>query len=279
MKRVSRLRALVGVWVCMLSASGAGLLRAQDARDSLIAQARVEFDPVKRTRLLISALDPRNGPPRGTFAAGVQLLAQTLIEGGRDSTAALWLRWAIRLQPTLEPDTIQFPPQVTSAVQAAHRFVNQTRGAGDSLTSATWVWPAEGNDQRPSHVLVGSSGAIPLRVFVDGTGPLTAGDSTTVMPGSHGIRALAAGYDSVTVTREVPPASTLILHFGLHALASPLQARMPGPPAPPVVGPRSRKHFPWVLAALGAAGAGTAVVLLTGKSNPPRTGSLTVSFP
>jgi hypothetical protein len=46
--------------------------------------------------------------------------------------------------------------------------------------------------------------------------------------------------------------------------------------------PRS-KGFPWVVAALGAAGAAAAVVLLTGSGDegtpPPSTGGITITFP
>src|SRR5712692_9048530 len=89
--------------------------RAQDPRDTLVSRAFSEFDTGRRLQLLVSALDPKAGPPRGAWPVGVQLLAQTLIEDGQDSAAAVWLRWAVRLSADLQPDAAQFLPRVVTA--------------------------------------------------------------------------------------------------------------------------------------------------------------------
>src|SRR4029077_9023437 len=114
-----------------------------DPRDAQVARAFHELDPAGRQQLLASALNPTLGPLRGAWPVGVQLLAQTLIEDGSDSTAAVWLRWAIRLSPDLQPDTVLFLPELVGAYQSARAFVTDTRRAGDSVAVTTWLWPAQ----------------------------------------------------------------------------------------------------------------------------------------
>src|SRR5712691_7115186 len=129
--------------VLLLGVAGAAPLRGQDPRDAQVARAFNEFDATRRLQLLMSALNPTSGPPRGAWPVGVQLLAQTLIEDGQDSTAAVWLRWAIRLSPDLRPDTVQFLPVVIAAYRSARDFVMRTRTKADSAAPVTWLWPAQ----------------------------------------------------------------------------------------------------------------------------------------
>ena len=129
--------------VVLLSVVGAGSLRGQDPRDAMVARAFNEFDAARRVQLLMSALNPTAGPPRGAWPVGVQLLAQTLIEDGQDSVAGVWLRWAVRLSPDLQPDTVQFLPKVVVAYRSARDFVLSTRAPGDSTAATTWLWPAQ----------------------------------------------------------------------------------------------------------------------------------------
>ena len=63
--------------VLLLSVMGAASLRGQDPRDAMVARAFNEFDAARRLQLLMSALNPTSGPPRGAWPVGVQLLAQT----------------------------------------------------------------------------------------------------------------------------------------------------------------------------------------------------------
>ena len=264
-----------GQCLVVMSITGPVVLGAQDRRDSLIATAKEEFDAAKRIQLLITALDPLHGAPSGAWGDGVQLLAQTFLEEGQASVASLWLRWAIRLHPELQPDTIQFPPQVTTAFQVARQFVNQTKTAGDSLTTTTWQWPAVGSDRDAGRIQIDSAAGLPLQVSLDGAAPLGPGIAQ-VAPGSHETIAATAGHDTIRVTREVLPGATMVLQF--RPRAAQIAARPPAVPPPSSVAPR-RKGFPWVWAALGAAGAATAVVLLAGGENPPTTGGIIITFP
>src|SRR4051794_10812423 len=108
-----RVRWVAGAMLVVSAA--AGPLAAQQSRDSLVAQAQAEFDAGRRTELLREALNPALGPLTGSWSTGVELLAQTLLEDKQDSLAGTWLRWAARLSPSLQADTIQFLPTVAVA--------------------------------------------------------------------------------------------------------------------------------------------------------------------
>jgi hypothetical protein len=251
---------------------GVASLEGQDPREAQVARAFREFDPTARQQLLIPLLNPSLGPLRGPWPVGVQLLAQTLIEDGKDSIAAAWLRWAIRLSPDLRPDTVLFLPEVITALRSARVFVTQSRGPGDSLAVTTWVWPASRAGEPMGRLQIASSGAVPARVVVRGVGGVAAGASTPLSPGSYEISAVTVGSETVRLTREVLPGITTVMEFTVR------------PPAPQVVTkpppPRKKSGFPVVWAGLGAAGAVALIaVLTTGGSEPPQTGGITITFP
>jgi hypothetical protein len=266
---------LSGRFLLLLAMACATSLRAQDPRDSLFAKASNEFDDIRQVQMLVTVLDPALGPPRGVWSAAIQLLAQTLTDVGQDSTATFWLRWAIRLAPDLQPDSVQFP-RVATVFRAARQFVNQSRASGDSVTVTTWLWPAKDLKDTIGWIQhAATPDAVPVQMSVDGVGPLGPDAIAQVAPGSYEVRASASGYDSVRVTREVLPGVTTVLDFRL----APVLAQVPAlqlPPAPPVhlISPRG-KRFPWVWAALGAAGAGTAAFLLLRHPS----GSISITVP
>jgi len=197
-----------------LGLAGVASLRAQDPRDAMVARAFNEFDAARRLQLLVSALNPTAGPPRGAWPVGVQLLAQTLIEDGQDSLAGVWLRWAVRLSPDLQPDTAQFLPKVVVAYRSARDFVLNTRAPGDSAAATTWLWPAQATGERVGRLQVSTATlAAPVRVFVEGVGLIGPGGTAPVAPGSYAVNVSAAGYDSVRVMREVLPGVTTVLEF------------------------------------------------------------------
>src|SRR6058998_2861321 len=193
----------------LLTLVGRASVHAQDPRDAMVARAFNEFDAAQRLQLLMSALNPTSGPPRGAWPVGVQLLAQTLIEDGQDSLAAVWLRWAVRLSPDLQPDTVQFLPKVVVAYRSARDFVLSTRAPGDSTAATTWLWPAQETGERVGRIQVAAAAmGVPVRVEVKGVGPIGAGGSIPLNPGSYQISASAVGYDSMQVSREVLPGVT-----------------------------------------------------------------------
>jgi hypothetical protein len=210
--RASRLR--LGGLALLVSVMGVGSARAQDPRDAMVARAVNEFDATRRLELLTSALNPTAGPPRGAWPVAVQLLAQTLIEDGQDSLAGVWLRWAVRLSPDLQPDTVQFLPKVVVAYRSAREFVLSTRTPGDSAAATTWLWPAQETGERVGRLQVSTATlAAPVRVFVEGVGLIGPGGTAPVAPGSYAVNVSAAGYDSVRVMREVLPGVTTVLEF------------------------------------------------------------------
>ena len=273
----------------LLGMLGAGSLSAQDPRDAMVARAFNEFDAARRLQLLMSALNPTAGPPRGAWPVGVQLLAQTLIEDGQDSVAGVWLRWAVRLSPDLQPDTVQFLPKVVVAYRSARDFVLGTRAPGDSAATTTWLWPAQATGERVGRIQVAAGAlAVPVRIDVKGVGPIGVGGSVPLNPGSYQISAAAAGFDSAQVTREVLPGVTTVLEFRLPSVL----VRVPPKVVPPVTtgpglgaAPQKKKGFPVVLAVLGAGGAAALVAVLAGGKGGggggggSNTGSITVTFP
>jgi len=268
-----------------------GAVLAQDPRDALVARAFNEFDTPRRIQLLMSALNPSAGPPRGAWPVGVQLLAQTLIEEGKDSLAGLWLRWSVRLSPDLQVDTVQFVPEVATAYARAHDFVRRTRTPSDSLTATTWLWPPQGAGDSLGRLQFSAPTVTgPLQASIQGVGALPAGVAKELAPGSYAIGAGAPGYDNLAVTREVLPGVTTVLEFRprrLLAQAEP-QTRPEVPSTNVAVEGKQKKKFPWVIVIAGVAGAGAVAALAGGGGGdgggvtpppPPTTGGIRFTFP
>src|SRR5256884_6277304 len=192
--------------VLLLGLVASASVRAQDPRDAMVARAFNEFDAARRLQLLMSALNPTAGPPRGAWPVGVQLLAQTLIEDGQDSVAGVWLRWAVRLSPALQPDTVQFLPKVVVAYRSARDFVLGTRAPGDSTAATTWLWPAQEAGGRVGRVQVAAAAVGgPVRGEVKGVGAIGGGGGNPPRPGSYQISASAARGASQRVSRGGMP--------------------------------------------------------------------------
>jgi len=262
---------------CALLLGAAAPLRGQEPCDSLVARAFNEFDASRRLRMLVPALAPRSCPPRHpSWTAGVQLLGETLIEAGRDSLAALWLRWAIRLAPEMKADTLTFTPRLATALEAARDFVARTSSAADALAATTWQWPAPETESRLGRLQI-SAGSSPdsSHVLLEESGPLAVGQGLALDPGSYGIKAWAEGYDTLRARREVLPGVTTVVEFHLRAV-SPV---VPSPPAAAVA--RRKRRFPWKWALVAAGSATTLAVVLAGGrgGGGPATGGIIVTLP
>lgn len=282
----SRGRSLVpiGVWILVMTVMGPATLGAQARRDSLISRAKDEFDGARRIQLLIGALDPSLGGTTGAWGDGVQALAQALLDDGQAPAAATWLRWATRLAPSLEADTIQYTPQVAAALKSARDYVNATTSPGDSLVTTTWLWPTPAADRAISWIQVDSVTVSGAEVSVEGSRPLGRGGRVQVAPGSRQVLAAAAGHDSVRVTREALPGATALLRIRLTPVRPNVSAVTQPNRLPATGATVKKKKFPWLLVALGAAGAGTAVLLLGGGGESSSggsggTGGITFTFP
>lgn len=272
----------LGGCVLVLGITGAASLRGQDPREAQVARAFREFDPARRQQLLVSALNPTAGPLRGTWSMGVQLLAQTLIEDGKDSTAALWLRWAIRLSPDMQPDTVAFLPEVIAAHRSAKAFVTRTRDPANVVAITTWSWPASVVGEPAGRLEIVSSGSVPAIVEVRGASRIVPVGGASLSPGSYQLSA-GAGSNRAQVTREVLPGVTTVLAFQLPTAAPEVVTKAPPPPqvATQAVPSQKKKHFPVLWVGLGAAGAvGLVALLANGGGEPsPETGGVIVTFP
>ena len=271
--------------VLLLGVAGAASLSGQDPREAAVQRAFNEFDAARRVQLLVGTLNPTLGPPRGAWAVAVQLLAQTLIEDRKDSLAAVWLRWAVRQAPDLQPDTLQFLPRVVAAVRSARAFVSQTGSPGDSALATTWQWPGQETGASQGTLRATAPGLVPVKVEVMGVGPIALGGSSPLNPGSYEINASASGYDSLRATREVLPGITTVLEVHLRSTIAQVTPEQPTPPTPqPVEVPKKKKGFPVLWVAAGAAAAVGAAVLLGGGGGGgggggSKTGGITITFP
>ena len=251
----ARLANRVGTALALLLiVAGATSLRGQDPREATVQRAFNEFDAARRVQLLVRVLNPTLGPPRGAWAVAVQLLAQTLIEDRKDSLAAVWLRWAVRQAPDLQPDTLQFLPRVVAAVRSARAFVSQTGSPGDSALATTWQWPAQETGASQGTLRATAPGLVPVKVEVMGVGPIALGGSSPLNPGSYEINASASGYDSLRATREVLPGITTSLEVRLRStIAQVTPVQQPAEPQQPVAPPPHKGGIPWWVK-VGAAG-------------------------
>jgi hypothetical protein len=199
----------------VLGSSPAG---AQESREALVSRAIGEFDPGRRLPDLVAAANPALGPPDSLWGFAVQFLTQTLIEERQTSLASTWARWATRLAPDLEVDTLQFLPDVAAVFGEAARSVVPEGAAVDSVAQTSWRWPARGTAGAFGQIEVGgTSTPVEVQVEVQGFGTVDLGDNLTLEPGTYRLSAAADGYDTVRVTREVVPGVTTLLTFALRA--------------------------------------------------------------
>jgi len=198
----------------------AGGAEAQDAPSLLRlgAQAYAFAEYGAAQAFLRAGLNPGAGPRDTLWVASVHRLAHILIEEGKDSVAAVWLRWALRVQARLVVDTVNFPPPVEDAFARARAFVADGT-PGDTLAETTWDW-VHGRGEPPSGLRIERSG-VPLSGFVEGIGSLPAGATQPLAPGSYTIVVSAPDYFFRTrVTREVLPGITTVVRFRLRGPSS-----------------------------------------------------------
>jgi hypothetical protein len=242
----------LGQLVLLAGLGGAPALRAQDPCEAKVTQALNEFDTARRIQLLMAALEPSACPPRGSWPIGVQLLAQTLIEDGKDSLAAVWMRWAVRLAPEMRADTVQFLPRVIQAFRTAKDFVGRTRVPVDSAVVTTWLWPTQPAGEPNGRLQVAAS-TPPVQLNVTGVGAVGQGSGVSVAPGSYQIAATAAGYDTARVTREVLPGVTTLMLFHLRSMAPVQVVEQPQDTTHAPAAAPHKKGLPWWVK-VGAAG-------------------------
>ncbi len=209
--------AVVGVALAAVVARGAA---AQDARNLLrLGSQAYDFAEYRMAApLLVVGLNPAAGPRDSLWVASLHRLAHILIEDRKDSLAAVWLRWALRVQPGLVVDTLDFPPAVQDAFALARGLV-AAAGSGDTLTETSWEWAQRVGETTQGAVRIERSG-VPMAAFVEGAGLLPAEGSLPLVPGSYTIVASAPGYFRTRVTREVLPGVTTVLRFRLRGAST-----------------------------------------------------------
>jgi len=194
---------------------------AQQVRNELIRNAQQAYDNFESARaldLLRVGVNPGIGATDSVWASGVHLLAQILVEEGQDSLANIWMRWAVRLAPTMAIDRARLLPEVVSAYDAARDFVGLGE-PGDQVTVTTWEWSALGTEDELGSLRAQVAGVSTTPdIVIQNVGPIAAGESLSLRPGSYAVDVSAEGYEPARVTREVLPGIQSVLEFDLRPL-------------------------------------------------------------
>ena len=207
----------LGLWLALLAVPA--VASAQAARNAEIARAArayADFDSPLALRVLRPALDPAAGSLDSAWFSGVQLMAQILMEDNREPLARTWLRWAFRLSPMMRIDTVTYLPTVVAAARAAQQA---TRGGtpGDPVTTTRFTWPAAASTDTVGWFRTPTSASPTVRVLVEGVGILTPNQNLGLAPGTYNMQALADGYLTARVSREVLPGTITNLSFALRS--------------------------------------------------------------
>lgn len=198
----------------VISPPGPSAAHGQQGREALRqgheAYDLAEFD--RAVELLSLGLDPSAGPPDSLWVAGVHKLADALLELGNEAAVSAWLRWAVRLAPELQIDTINFPPRVVGAVRGAMQFVNASPAPRNVTLS--WRWPAAMPRTMTGTLLI-EGGEVSPSARIEGGDFLVAGVPRTLPAGSYTVLATADGYLPVRATLEVLPGVSTSVRFDL----------------------------------------------------------------
>lgn len=214
MKRILLVAALLLSAIALVPASA----DAQD-RGALLRQAQAaydDFDPPRAIRIARAALDPALGPLDSTWARGVHLLAQILIEEQQADAAKSWARWAMRTRPDLPIDSVNFLSGVVSALREARAAAPRT--AADDKTKATYNWPGANATTTESRIRVAAASS-QLNVLVRGVG-LVGPDGLVVPAGTYDLEVSGTGFLPLRVTREALPGVVSTFAFELTPAAA-----------------------------------------------------------
>ena len=210
--------AVVGFALVGVLAGGAS---GQDPRSLLRLGAQAyDFAEYGAARAFLAAgLNPAAGPRDSLWVASLHRLAHILIQERKDSVASVWLRWAVRMQPRLVVDTVNFPPAVQDGFALARDFV-APGASGDTLTETTWEWARAQGESSQGGLRIERSG-VSVSGFVEAIGPLPVGETQPLAAGSYTMVVSAPDYFFRTrVTREVLPGITTVVRVRLRGLSS-----------------------------------------------------------
>ncbi len=210
----------VGAWaravvLAALVNGGLSSASAQTGREALAqgteAYDRAEFQTA--VRLLSRGLDPMTGQQDSLWGAGIHMLADALIEQGAASLADVWIRWALRIAPEVNVDSINFPPAVTNAFLAARRAIGES-SADSATASVAWEWSNTAGSPTRGAIRVTRGEAL-VTAELRGGGSVRAGEQRAVAAGVYLVVATATDYLPSQVTIEVLPGVTTVLDFEL----------------------------------------------------------------
>jgi len=203
------------ILVGLIVLGGTRTLAAQTGREALArgTEAHEFADFETAVRLLSRGLDPSAGPRDAAWSVGLHKLVDAVIAQGRRPLADVWLRWALRLEPELPFDSVNFASAVKEAFDAARAAVRaSTQDQG--LVVAAWEWgdPVGSPNQGALRI---ARGEVELSARIEGGATLLPGVDRVLAPGSYTIIATAEGRLPARVTNEVLPGITTVLTFNL----------------------------------------------------------------
>ena len=212
MRTLRFLAPLVGAFLLLPVAAQA------QSRADLLRQAQAaldDFDAPRAIRLARAAANPALGPLDSTWVRGVHVLTQILIEEQQQPLAATWAQWAMRQQPDLPIDSVNFLTNVVTTLREAR--AKAVRTSADDATRTTYQWPAATSESSESRFRV-AAGATPVTVLVRGIG-LVGAQGLALPPGTYELDVSANGFLPLRVTREALPGVTAEFAFTLTSAA------------------------------------------------------------
>ena len=249
-----------------------------------------DFNERQSIGLLRQALNPALGAPDASWARGVQLLGQTLLQTNQREEAVSWLRWALRLSPSLQADSVNFTPALVKAFEEAREFVATNRTEPRVLIRFEWSTSTTSGGFGDLRVARGEVNAsIPVQLSANGEF-LDEGRPRRLSPGSYRIAARIEGQSDAELTTEVLPGVTTLVTVNFVTADSlvavaPVTVTSGGlvikrPSAPPVVTPKTPKRRSKLLPIIGGVVVGGVVAALAmPKSRGPTTGGIVIRLP
>jgi hypothetical protein len=191
---------------------------AQSGREALLLGTRAydlaDFEGA--ISLLSRGLDPSATPRDNLWLGGVQKLAYALLERGQASLADTWLRWALRLEPGMALDSVNFPPTVWLAFDRARTQVANAP-SDTASTRVTWQWSSMPAQMNAGSLVIRSAGPV-IGARIENGDLLSAGVPRPVAPGSHTVLATADGYEPERLSVEVLPGVATQVMFQLRRM-------------------------------------------------------------
>ena len=195
-------------------------VQAQGSRTELLRQATAaydDFDIPRAARFARAARDPSLGARDTAWVRGVHLLTQLLIEDNQNAQATLWARWAMRIEPTLQIDSVRFLGEVVTTLREAR--ASAVRTTADDATRETFAWPTATFTGTEARLRLAPS-ATAVSVLVTGVGLLTGGPGLALAPGTYDLQVNASGFLPLRITREALPGVTTEFSFTLTSAAA-----------------------------------------------------------